>query len=133
MILSMGHGEGGGRPPFGWVATGGGAEAFAPVPAEMAVLRRISELRDLKFTMAEIAEDRNATGYRTKMGAPWTSSKVFYALHTIRRFGIPDDIDAAILSAHEKTAAKKGGDQTKTDLGSSTFAKQSVTRVARGN
>ncbi|MGH6684743.1 MAG: hypothetical protein ACRECA_12650, partial [Pseudolabrys sp.] len=36
---------GGGRPPYGWVATGGGSEAFAPHPQQMAILRLIADRR----------------------------------------------------------------------------------------
>lgn len=127
----MGHGDGGGRPPYGWTATGGGAGAFAPVPAEIAVLKLIRDLRAEGATMPDIAELLNAAGHRTKKGRLWTRSKVFGSLHVINRFGIPDDIDAAISSAWEKANAKKGGDKRNPNSNAATKP-TGVTRVARG-
>lgn len=109
MICPM-HGEGGGRPPFGWVATGGGAEAFAPVPAEIAVLERIRDRRAAGALIQDIADELNAAGKRTKTGRQWNRYAITHALRVIRRFGIPSDIDAAISAAHRKAAQKKGGE-----------------------
>ncbi|HEY3923782.1 MAG TPA: recombinase family protein [Acidothermaceae bacterium] len=103
------HGEGGGRPPYGWVATGGGAEAFAPVRSEIVVLKKIARLRTGGHTLQGIADELNEAGTVSKTGRPWNRATIFRALGVIERFGIPADIDAATKAAHLKAAQKNGG------------------------
>lgn len=108
-MIPIMHGDGGGRPPYGWVATGGGAEAFAPVPAEIAVLTQIRDRRKAGWMIQDIADELNSAGTPSKAGRPWNRHTVNRALYAIQRFGIPADIDAATKAAHQKVAQKKAG------------------------
>lgn len=106
----MQRGEGGGRPPYGWVATGGGLEAFAPVPAEIVVLAKIRDRRAAGWLIQNIADELNEARIPTKTGRQWNRDAIRHALRTIRRYGIPSDIDAAIKAAHAKAEQKKAGE-----------------------
>lgn len=81
------RGERVGAPPYGYAAIGEGTE-WVEVPAEQAVLRRMSTLRGGgRSSLAAVADTLNADGIRPKRGGRWHASSVARSLHRMRTQG----------------------------------------------
>lgn len=62
-----------GPAPYGWASTNG---ELVPVPAELAVLDLIRDLRDQGQKQADIANELNAAGHPARNGGTWTQPVV---------------------------------------------------------
>jgi DNA invertase Pin-like site-specific DNA recombinase len=70
-----------GPAPYGWTSVDG--ELF-PVPAELAVLALMRDLRSDGLRQAEVAEALNTEGHPTRNGGPWTQPVVSRILNRDR-------------------------------------------------
>lgn len=79
-IKAANGGKGSGSYPYGWSRDG-------EVPAEQRVLVRMLDRSQRGWTLAQVADDLNGAGLRTRHDRPWTVGTVGNVLRRARRVG----------------------------------------------